>query len=898
MRKKIVLIALLILFLSGAGGLYYVNNHVLPVLVKEKIIAGLEDLTSGKVSVEKINFSLWRGIVLSGLTIFEKNDPQNELLSVKEASATFLILPFFKQNQVILPSVKIKSALFRLSRLKDRTFNIAYLIDRIKQGSTAGKTPAVLIRSIDASDSSVLFTDAALQAPVSITLKVNRLVTKMSWFRALIEAALTVSKDAKETPVRVSGVYSFKNQQWRGAFRLTALDLKNYQAYLTNLPFTFDSGEIPELKGTLTEDNEKIKSDVTAAVEHLDLTKEATQLKNADLDVDITLQVPKNNLAKINYQGRLKMNSAGLVIKNPWAARGKVDPSLIEFSGDRNVLRLNLDLNISGVEAAKEKIVIANAGGSAQINMAIPLSNQENLVPSYEGTIYIKNADIAGIETIDKISAITAKLKIKNSDVLIQEATAKILDEPVSATGFIRNNVFALDASGAFPLEKLLPILSKQITLPGLQFTGNTALKIHAASDPAKSSALSFSGEALLSNISFELPENGLAFNTNNGHLKFDTSEEKLEYHFDAIEYEKRSYSLDGTWKGFKTPLIRALVVGPNIRVQTDMTRQNDRWDFSSLKGVFEDLNFDLSGSIDKKQRMNFSGTLGIDLKNLKIFFPKYAKQLEGAGMEGLCSFVAEVSGPMKNYELWKIKAKGKSRLIRLSGLKFTDVELDYTQIEQEGFLNTLSFGAYQGRGAIKGKFDITKNNISYALRGILQDVDLNRLKLDTPLSDKTFSGTLGMNISVSGQSNNLNSIKGGGALLIRDGNLWEFNPLKKLGNFLFVPRFDTISFTSAQGDFFIADQCVSTDNLELLGPGLGLIAEGKITFGGELDFLVNTQILPTGPAGKVDETISKAASLTAIKITGTVREPKYKLQAIGENIMKKLGDILSGIAP
>ena len=126
---------------------------------------------------------------------------------------------------------------------------------------------------------------------------------------------------------------------------------------------------------------------------------------------------------------------------------------------------------------------------------------------------------------------------------------------------------------------------------------------------------------------------------------------------------------------------------------------------------------------------------------------------------------------------------------------------------------------------------------------------------------------------------------------------------MKGLGDFLFIPRFSSLIFTHAQGDFTIQDSTITTDNFELLGTELGLIVEGKMTFSGNLDFLVNTQIPKTsiGPLKEFPPAageISKAANLTAIKLTGTVQNPKYKLQPIGENIMKKLSDLFSNITP
>ena len=175
-------------------------------------------------------------------------------------------------------------------------------------------------------------------------------------------------------------------------------------------------------------------------------------------------------------------------------------------------------------------------------------------------------------------------------------------------------------------------------------------------------------------------------------------------------------------------------------------------------------------------------------------------------------------------------------------------------------------------------------------------------------MKNKTFYGILGLNISISGVANDVKSLKGESSLVIKNGNLLEFNPLKGLVSFFFIPHFGNIVFTHAQGDFTISDGFITTDNLELLGPELGLIAEGKMSFSGDLDFLVNAQAIQPGQKetageqagiiGKTTEVVAKAGSLTGIKISGTINKPKYKIQPIAENIIKKVGDILSNLVP
>ena len=72
-----ILAALAIL---AAGGIFYLNKAVLPVKLKFLIIQNIEKTTGKKASLEKVEFSLFKGIVLSGLNIY---DGPRKLISIK-----------------------------------------------------------------------------------------------------------------------------------------------------------------------------------------------------------------------------------------------------------------------------------------------------------------------------------------------------------------------------------------------------------------------------------------------------------------------------------------------------------------------------------------------------------------------------------------------------------------------------------------------------------------------------------------------------------------------------------------------------------------------------------------------------------------------------------------------
>lgn len=866
MKKKIIFVILFIFLISLCAGLYYFNTKILPTIVKEKIIAGLSSLTSGKVTIEKIRFNIFRGIVITNLVLFEKDNPDNQLCSVKDGSATFLIFPFFKEKKIIVPSLTLDSMTVSLMRHKDNSLNIGYLLEKFKQSKgSSNRIPFFVLKSIKLTNSAVIFKDESFQTLLTLTLRIKSLIGKLSWNKVTVETSAELLREDKKTLLQAKGAYLFANQSINGDFSIKDLDLKTYNEYLQGLPFVLETGQLSQAQG--------------------------------EVSIDL-----KENI----YQCSLNLESFLFSLTQPALIQGKIEKSSFDVISDKKIAKLSAVLNISEGNAQKDKLNVSKLKGKIDIKAEIPIEKIENLKPSYEGSAEIKSGEVSGIATIDKISEISSNLKFKNSDIVIEDVLAKILDTPITAKGDLKEKVLNLNVSGNFDLKKFLPLITSEITLPPYELSGTTQLNIHFISDFSKAPPSFFaSGEASLAKVYLELLKNNLKFTTEDGVLRFDTQNESLEWHFDAIRFLTENYSFNGNLKGFQTPAIHAMTTSKDLKILTDLIKEGQLLKLSSLNGKFKNSEVYLKGRLDlAEENCNLTGSVILDLGNLGDLLPQGRQVLEKIKPEGRCYLVLEASGPLKDYRLWNIKTAGKSRSIRCYGLQFQNAELDYTQIKHEGYIDSLSFDAYEGKGLIKGRLDLAGKNFSYSLRSTLENINLGILKFDTPLKDKTFFGVLSANISCRGEGVNANSLKGSGALVIKNGNLWEFNPLKGLGSFLFIPRFGNIVFTNAQGDFIIQDSSVSTDNLELLGPEIGLIVEGKISFKGDLDFLVNTQVNQPGPGqgeeekGDVGEVISQAGSLTSIKITGTVKEPKYKLQPIAENIMKKLGDIFSNIVP
>jgi len=889
MKRRIVYIFCAVLLLGGAC-VYYINEVVLPTFVEKKIVSSISGITKGKVTLGKLRFNILRGLVANDLILFDKDEPEKELCRIKEASASFLILPFLKEKKIVVPYIRIDSLHLNLIRRPDNSFNISYIANTFNKPAEnmrpAASLPALIVTSLDINGSEITFTDATFKAPVLVTLKLNDLLCGLSLNKINAQADIDLIKDAKKTKVSVKGSYFYASQDIIADIFAKNFDTTAYAPYISVWAPWLDTAFLTELKVVYAKVKNNSKINARFSIQGVNIHNEDMVLKDAKGDISAVIDAVGHDFKNAVYSGKLNCDYCLLGIKDPALANAKIEKSTFDYSFSGNIANITGIVNLSGIKAEKGALTLQNGSLESNASLTLPFGAQpEGKVPgfSFEGTAKIKSADISGIEIIGEVSDVTSSLSFKNSDVVIENTQFKALGSTITAQGKIKQNILDLDMSGILDLQKLPSLLPKGLKLPAFDISGTTDAKIHLTSGLTAATQPSISGEAKLENVGLDIPEKGLKFETESGRVKFDLAKQDIQLHIDAVKYLNETYSFDGSLKDFTTPVVNTVIIGKTLKIQSEFTKNGDIFQFASLKGQFKNSGLNINGQFDSsKEIIDMQGSAILDTSDIA-----------GLKCEGKCVLDIDILGPAKDYKSWNAKIMGRSKALKYAGLTIKDVALNYSQGQREGIINSLSFDAYAGQGLVKGKINFLDDTFTYSAKGILQDIDLSLLKLDTPAKDSNFYGIAALNISVAGKDSDLNSIKGTGRFAIKNGNVGEFNPLKGLGNFLFISKFSNIVFTHAQGDFYISDGYATTNNLELLGPDIGLMAEGKISFDGTLDFLVNTQVSLPGPGA---ETISRAAGLTAIKLTGTVKEPKYKLQPIGENIMKKVGDIFSSI--
>src|SRR3989338_2132978 len=123
-HKRLLLKILLIITLAIIVSLWYVNKFILPVKAKALLTDFLKAQTGRNVTLGGLSYNPLKGLVIQNLAISDDEAAgAKEFLSVKEVSVNFLIIPFFKEKKIIIPSATIKEPRVFLSLDSQKRWN-------------------------------------------------------------------------------------------------------------------------------------------------------------------------------------------------------------------------------------------------------------------------------------------------------------------------------------------------------------------------------------------------------------------------------------------------------------------------------------------------------------------------------------------------------------------------------------------------------------------------------------------------------------------------------------------------------------------------------------------------------------------------------------------------------
>jgi hypothetical protein len=279
----------------------------------------------------------------------------------------------------------------------------------------------------------------------------------------------------------------------------------------------------------------------------------------------------------------------------------------------------------------------------------------------------------------------------------------------------------------------------------------------------------------------------------------------------------------------------------------------------------------------------------------MKEPFKKFQARLSQMNPEGILDVVLDAKGSIGDLKSLALEADIISPSISLYGLRSKELTMHYSQSEGNAAIALFQLSLYDGAVAVNAHMDLNSSRLPYRVNAAIKGVKIEKLKLDTQAKDKELSGTINAGARWQGEYGDVSAAVGQGSITVTEGKLWELDMFKGLGGLIFANDFSSVVFNEASCDFLIKDKSLQSENLALKSHVVNLGGPLRLGFDGTLDGTLNVQIPDeTVPLASTFRDVTsilsgQAGRFAAIKISGTLREPKYTFKSTLIDILKGL---------
>ena len=588
-------------------------------------------------------------------------------------------------------------------------------------------------------------------------------------------------------------------------------------------------------------------------------------------------------------------NATGFSVK-----AGLVDAS-IGLAFNDGIIATDLSGKGTGLEITKDKInVVLNSDARANIKYNLKNNNFQ-----YSGTADIVNSSLAGLEQIGAIEGINGRVKFDNAGLACDKISANILGLPLFAevqlTGF-NNPLLSINATSALDLSFVQGVLKDKLNfvIPAqLKGKCNLSLSLKASLPfrglPQVNGSLDITqAEAKLDKLNYPLQEIS-------GRIGFTQS--AIRWQDLNFQYQDIMYKTTGALTNFASPWVQLSLISSDLSIDSAFNIKDKFITISSLQGTYGNSKFFIAGTVSTSTpeavEVSLEGGSDINLKDLKSIFKNLSQKLDTVKPEGIVHAKFGIDGNLNDIKNCALGVALSSPDVSLYGLHATDFFLNYNQASGLAEIPLGHLSLYDGTLDLTGKLNLSSENLPYWINANMQNVKIEKLKFDAGAKDKDVAGTIQAEVKINGFSNDLAKINGLGKIAITNGKLWELNLFKGFGQLLFAQDFSRIIFKEGNADFIIQDKYIASDNLRLKSDLADLAGSCKIGFDGSLDAGIRIEVMDemvplTGTFKDVATAIiGRAGKFGSIKISGTLKEPKYKFKPAVMDILNSLKDAI-----
>jgi len=572
-----------------------------------------------------------------------------------------------------------------------------------------------------------------------------------------------------------------------------------------------------------------------------------------------------------------------------------LEKSSASFSYSNHQLELTPDLNLENLKITKKDICLnVNTKILGKLNI-----NTEKKQTDYQLDVQLTNSYIEGINYINRIDSLNGNLTVNKQNIYFDLA-GLYQDLPIKAQGnaSIESKPYKIQAklNYVFDLNQLKNI--NTVKLP-FEISGNCILNAEINGE------FNEQIENLLYQAKLNIDNSQLFFSNYN--IKLDNLSGELNIAPDNISWEntkflfkEKYFSSQGNATNLTNPLITAKIISPELGLNLGINTNNQNLASDiNLNGTIFDNPISFTAVLDKNASI-LSGKGKLLLKTDAL--TKLLANNETIGRlkpSGNLNINFDLNAYLKDLNKTKLFLELSSPSLSIYNLKLENLNGLASLDNQTFTISPIQANFYSGLVDLKLSLNYKKQAI---INLLLQNVDIEKMQYDlSDVKKKEYAGNL--NLQLMAKTDDISdkkSLKGNGALEIKNGKIWQLNMFKKLGEILFTPDFKDIVFTDGFSEFSIENQEIDFNYIELKSKVVNISGKGKINFDQSIYFILVPEVL--------QEVISESADLRSItsaifgngvlstEITGTLKEPKIKTKSVINKPIKQIGNILKDL--
>ncbi|MGE5280139.1 MAG: hypothetical protein ACM3L6_05305, partial [Deltaproteobacteria bacterium] len=317
MRKRLILLLIALLLIGSGAALYYAAVRFLPGFVREKLVKGLTEATGRPVTLDRVRLEFRKGFIIDNLRIYTEAGGEKTLLSIDEADAAVILVPWGRERKLLIPSLRLYGVRLDLVRGADGNLNIQDILERRK--TTAGGVRPV-VKFVQVADSEIVFVDQMRPAPSTTMLQLPSATAKASWNKIFLNADTEIVFNGIRVPAVLDGAYTYKDARWDVRLSARDVDPAPFLPYLPPLPFLWKQGMVRQVRldATLRQNALLLRPRVVLAAAAG--SGDAVSWQDADVVCEAVLDAPATDWARGRLDGRVTVATASFHFEKGGAA--------------------------------------------------------------------------------------------------------------------------------------------------------------------------------------------------------------------------------------------------------------------------------------------------------------------------------------------------------------------------------------------------------------------------------------------------------------------------------------------------------------------------------------------------------------------------------------------------